>query len=147
MVKRQELKAIKKHRLSIKQEPVEIKKTMYKSEYCLTDNDLVAIFGTDLIEEYLSDKKIDTFETFLLTEETFDIKINRNKLLEPIEKGKFIVFENIGKVDKEIIDWFIERFPKCVFYPIQEWFGKKANTLICILGSLHGKPVGVVKKH
>lgn len=146
MVKRHGLKEIKKFRLNIKQEQqTKPQKAMYRSEFCLTDNDIIALFGADTIEKYLKEKKIVQFETFLLTEETFDIKINRNKLLDPIEKGNFVVFENIGQFNKEIIEWFVTNFPKCVFYPIQEWFGQKTNTLVCILGSLHGKPVGVVK--
>jgi hypothetical protein len=118
---------------------------MFLSEFCLTDNNTIALFGDYALKLFMDDKKINSWETFLLTEENLDIKINRNKLLEPIERGDFIVFNSIGQVKKELVYWFMEKFPHCIFYPITEWFGKRANTLVCILGNPHGKPVGVVK--
>jgi hypothetical protein len=146
MVKRQSLKEIKKFRLTTKgPEQSEISKKMFVSEFSITDNVTMALFGGDNVRKYLEQKKIKDFETFLLTEEILDIKINRNKLLEPTEKGEMIAFESVGQANKELIDWFLVNFPNCVFFPITEWFGQKVNTLICILGNPHGKPVGVVK--
>jgi hypothetical protein len=146
MVKRQSLKAIKKHRLSInKPEQTEINIKMFVSEFSVTDNSSMALFGADNVQKYLEQKKINSFETFLLTEENLDIKINRNKLLEPIEKGEMVAFESVGQASKEVVEWFLINFPNCVFFPIIEWFGQKVNTLVCVLGNPHGKPVGVVK--
>lgn len=146
MVKRQSLKEIKKHRLTIKgPEQTEIIKQLYVSEFSVTDNTSMALFGADNVKKYLDQKKIKNFETFLLTEEILDIKINRNKMLEPIEEGEMVTFESVGQSSKEVVEWFVENFPNCVFFPITEWFGQKVNTLVCVLGNPHGKPVGVVK--
>lgn len=142
MVKRHNLKLMQKHQLFIK-DSTGCK--IFISDYGLTDNSTFAIFGPENINKYVEQKKIICFETFLLTEEYLDIKIDRNKLLEPVEKDNCVVFELVGQSNKEIIDWFIEEFPNCVFHPINEWFGEKVNTLICVLGNPHGKPVGVVK--
>jgi hypothetical protein len=145
MVKRHKLGSSKKLKLSIKQEtPAETKK-MFVSDFSLTDNESLALFGAENVKKFIDQKNIVNFETFLLTEEFLDIKIDRNKMLEPIDKGDMIAFESVGQSSKELVLWFMENFPNCVFYPITEWFGQKVNTLICILGNPHGKPVGVVK--
>lgn len=145
MVKRHKLEKAKKYRLSIKPETPTNTKKMFVSEFSITDNEYMALFGADNVKKFIDQKNIINFETFLLTEEFLDIKIDRNKLLEPIDKGNMVAFESVGQSSKELIVWFMENFPNCVFYPITEWFGQKVNTLICILGNPHGKPVGVVK--
>jgi hypothetical protein len=145
MVKRHKLGSTKKLKLSIKQENLTDTKKMFISDFSVTDNESLAVFGPENIKKFIDQKNVINFETFLLTEEFLDIKIDRNKMLEPIDRGDSVIFESVGQSSKEIINWFMENFPNCVFYPITEWFGQKVNTLICILGNPHGKPVGVVK--
>lgn len=119
-------------------------KQLFYSGFALTDNMNSVLFFIDneFIEKNSLTKRL---EQFNLNEADLQIQFNKNKILRPEITEDNYIFEDIGFVDKKIVNWFVQQHPKCAFYQVTKWFDKEVNTLLIILNEPHGKPVGVVK--
>lgn len=116
---------------------------LYASSYALTDNMKFVLF--DISDQFVLDNFIqDDILGFNFSEESVDMRIDRNVSLHPIIKNDEVTFDNFGIVEKVIYDLVIHRSPRCTFMPVIEWFGEKVNSLICCISET-GKPVAVVK--
>jgi len=122
----------------------DLRKTLYYSGFALTDNDQVILFyvDDDFVEKNNLTKQLKQFN---LNEDDLNIRFDKDEPLKPNIISEGFQFENIGFVDQKKINWFTKHYPKCVFYPVTEWFGKSVNTLIIVVREKYGKAVAVVK--
>ena len=119
---------------------------LYYSGFALTDNYDAIIFYID--NKFIEKNSLtNQLHEFNLNEDGLHIKFDKQKQLTPVESEDGYVFDNIGTITKEQLQWFTEHYPKCVFHLVTEWFGKSVNTLIIVLTEALGKAVGVVKTH
>jgi hypothetical protein len=116
---------------------------LYFSGYAITDNLNFILFDVD--KQFLLDNFIqDDILGFNFSEESVDMRIDRNVSLHPIIHDSQVVFENFGSVEKRIFNLAVINSPRGSFMPVMEWFGEKVNSLICCISET-GKPVAVVK--
>jgi len=122
----------------------DLQKTHYYSGCALTVNYKVILFyvDDDFIEKNNLTKQ---FKHFNLNEDDLNIRFDKDEPLKPNITLEGFQFENIGFVDQKKINWFTKHYPKCIFYPVTEWFGKSVNTLIIVVREKNGKVVAVVK--
>jgi hypothetical protein len=121
-------------------------KPLYYSGFALTDNYDVILFSIN--NDFLEKNSLtNQFDEFNLNEDNLAVKYDNQNQLIPINTDEGFMFENIGIISKNQINWFTKHFPNCIFYPVTEWFGKSVNTLIIVLAEVYGKAVGVVKTH
>jgi hypothetical protein len=124
----------------------DLRKTLYYSGFALTDNYNVILFFINnkfLEKNNLTNKS----KEFNLNEDDLKIQFNKKKPIRPDELEETYIFDEIGQIKKEKLNWFKTHYPKCAFYQINKWFDKDVNTLIIILDDKNGRPVAVVKTH
>lgn len=145
-------KAPSKKRLKLKHEKSDIsnlfesKKTLYYSGYALTDNFTIMLLNVN--KEFLEKNSLtNKLKEFNLNENDLQIKFDTQKELRPTQLEDAYAFDEIGLINKDILNWFSMKHPKCALHKITEWFGKAVNTLIIVLDDHHGKPVAIVKTY
>ena len=116
---------------------------MRYSGFCLTNNQDLGLFYTE--DETLEETVYKKTQSFNLTEDSFDLLVDRESELEPIIRDDKVIFTGIGKIKPEYHDFFIESYKGCIFVPVLKWFNQPVNTLIVVLSKKFGKPVGVIK--
>jgi hypothetical protein len=149
--KRLKVKQEKKNRIKLKlshtiSDLFDLGQPLYYSGFALTDDYNVVLFFID--NDFLEKNNLtNQLNTFNLNENDLQIKFDKQKILKPDFLEDSYIFNEIGKIEKNKLNWFFEYYPECAFYPITEWFGKSVNTLVIVLKEQFGKVVGVVKTH
>jgi hypothetical protein len=149
--KRLKVKQEKKNRIKLKlrhtiSDLFDLNQPLYYSGFALTDDYDVVLFFID--NDFLEKNNLtNQLNAFNLNENDLQIGFNKQKILKPEPHENNYVFDEMGEIEKNRLDWFFKHHPECVFYPITEWFGKSVNTLIIVLAEQFGKVVGVIKTH
>ena len=122
------------------------------SDFCVTDNDKYMIFYYP--DNFIVDNGLVKHENeFPLNENNFTVEFDKNLALKVETQGngetqfdKISLMDNsIGYVNSELVKWFTDNHPECVFHAIDRLFDQQVNTLIIILDRAFGKPVGILK--
>jgi hypothetical protein len=122
----------------------DLSKPLYYSDFALTDDYNTVLFFIN--DQFIQNNELtDHVEKINLNENDLQIKFNNQLFLKPKKLIDHYLFENMGMIEKEKINWFFSNYPNCVFHPVTNWFGKSVNTLIIVLVESFGKVVGVVK--
>ena len=149
--KRLKVKQEKKNRIKLKlrhtiSDLFDLNQPLYYSGFALTDDYNVVLFFID--NDFLEKNSLtNQLNGFNLNENNLQIKFDKQKILKPEPQENSYVFNEIGEIEKNRLDWFFKHYPECAFYPVTEWFGKSVNTLVIVLREQFGKVVGVVKTH
>lgn len=149
--KRLKVKQEKKNRIKLKlrhtiSDLFDLNQPLYYSGFALTDDYNVVLFFID--NDFLEKNSLtNQLNGFNLNENDLQIKFDKQKIFKPKPQENSYVFNEIGEIEKNRLDWFFKHYPECTFYPVTEWFGKSVNTLVIVLREQFGKVVGVVKTH
>jgi len=149
--KRLKVKQEKKNRIKLKlkhtiSDLFDLNQSLYYSGFALTDDCNVVLFFID--NDFLEKNSLtNQLNAFNLNENDLQIKFDKQKILKPEPHENKYVFDEVGEIEKNKLDWFFKHHPECAFYPVTEWFGKSVNTLVIVLKEQFGKVVGVVKTY
>ena len=119
-------------------------KKVYSSGFCVTDNLFYALFYCP--ENFIIDNDLSLHENkFPVNENNLDVVFDREERCNATVVDKNILFDTVGLVNKELVDWFKGYYPDCVFHKVGHLYGKQVNTLVIVLERAFGKPVGILK--